>query len=335
MTVGGVEWVARKLMPLDQVRSMAYRLAAPIAAPLYANREYRVAWLGTVLVCTAFGLSLLVPLWLLSLGPVILGVPHLLSDLRYLVMRPGLHRRPALWFSAPTLLAVSFGAGPVVGLVAMVPAILAAEGAEWRKLVLLGVWVVLTGLAWFFDIDFQLVFMHLHNLIAVALWWSWRPRNIVAWVVPCLVLVGSVMLLAGVAEPVLNSLGGWTAEWTGNSFSNFLEQIAPPNSGSLAPRFVLLFCFLQAVHYGIWLRLIPEDDRPRPAPRPFQASWRSLVDDFGSLPLFIVGTVTLAIAIWGLVDLPGARLGYLQLAAGHGYLELAAAAYFLAKGRCS
>jgi hypothetical protein len=34
------------------------------------------------------------------------------------------------------------------------------------------------------------------------------------------------------------------------------------------------------------------------------------------------------IAAWGLKDLASARWGYLRLAAFHGYLELAAAAYF-------
>lgn len=333
MTVSLVEWVERMLAPLDQARALVYRLAAPIAAPLYANRACRVAWLGGLLVSTAFCLTLMVPLWVLALGPVLFGVPHLLADLRYMVVRPGLHRRRALWLSAPALLAVSFGAGPVVGLVALFPAVLAAKGLVWRKLALLGVWALLTGLAWRFGIGFQLVFLHLHNLIAVALWWAWRPREARAWVVPGLVLAGAIALLGGTADPILSALGGWTAPWTGSSFSDYVEQTTPLPDATFALRGVLLFCFLQAVHYGIWLRLIPEDDRPRPAPRPFRASWRALLDEFGPWPLFVVGALALVIAGWALVDLPGARLGYLHLAAGHGYLELAAAALFLAEGR--
>jgi len=65
----------------------------------------------------------------------------------------------------------------------------------------------------------------------------------------------------------------------------------------------------------------------RPAPRPFRASLRALKDDLGGPLLVVSGVVALGVAGWALVDLAGARLGYLQLAAFHGYLELAAGAW--------
>ena len=50
--------------------------------------------------------------------------------------------------------------------------------------------------------------------------------------------------------------------------------------------------------------------------------------DFG-LPLLLVFIgLSAFIAFWGLQDLAGARWGYLRLAAFHGYLELAVAAFF-------
>ncbi len=330
---GAVAWVERMLVPLDWMRAWGYRLAAPIAAPLYANRARRVIWLGSLLVIGAFCLTLLVPLWLLALGPVLLGVPHLLSDLRYLVVRPGLHRQPRLWAVAPLVLAVGVGGGPMVGVCAMLPAILAAGGARVRKGVLLGSWAVLTGIAFFSPMGFQRVFLHIHNIIAVILWWWWRPRCGVDWIVPGWVLLGSIALLGGAAEPMLNRFGGWTAPWTGQSFSDYVDQIAPLTDENLALRGVLLFCFLQAVHYSMWLRLIPEDDRPRPAPRPFRSSWRALLEDFGTWPLFLVGGLAILVVGWAVVDLPGARLSYLQVAAGHGYLEIAAMTYFFANER--
>jgi hypothetical protein len=83
----------------------------------------------------------------------------------------------------------------------------------------------------------------------------------------------------------------------------------------------------------MWLRLVPEDARPRPAPRPFRETWRALERDFGKPLLFVFLALTLFIAAWGLVDLAAARVGYLRLAAFHGYLELGAAALFLVEKR--
>jgi hypothetical protein len=323
------------LAPADALRARLYRLLAPWAGPLFADRERRVAWLGVTHVAFAFLLTLAAPLWALALGPLLFGVPHLVSDARYLVVRPGLHRRTALALlcGAP-LLATCLGAGPEIGLLTLLPAILGARGPWTRKGPMLVGWAALSGLALAFGTGFQLAFAHLHNVIAVALWWwAWRARHARAWAVPLLAAVGTVALLLGAAEPVLTALGAWTAPSTGSSFSRHVEALAPRASPVLALRLVLAFAFLQAVHYGVWLRLVPEDDRPRAAPRPWRATWRALVADFGVLPLVLFAALAFGIAVWGAVDLTQARLGYLRLAGFHGYLELAVGVLWLIEGR--
>jgi hypothetical protein len=96
---------------------------------------------------------------------------------------------------------------------------------------------------------------------------------------------------------------------------------------------VLSFAFMQSVHYGVWLRLMPDDLRPRAAPRPFRASWRALRDELGLWPLCAFTLAALGIALWGAVDLFGARLGYLRLGAFHGNLELVALAFLAVERR--
>lgn len=322
--------VERALTPLDRLRAALYRWAAPVAAPLYADRPRRVRWLGAILVMLGWLLAATLPLWMLALAPVVLGVPHLLADLRYLVVRPGRHHQPWFWLSLPAWIGTSVGGGPVLGLAGLVPAVLAARGSLGRKLALLGGWALLSALAWREDFLFQLLFLHLHNLVAIAWWWVWRPRGIRDWILPLLIVGGALALLCGAAEPLLDLTQGWTAFWTGTDFGDQVTQLAPGVDPALAWRLVLVFGFLQSVHYGVWLRLIPEDDRPRPAPRPFRASWQALLADFGPGPLLAVAGLAGFILAWAVIDLPGARLGYLWLAAGHGYLELAVAAHLLA-----
>jgi hypothetical protein len=319
--------------PADSLRSWVYRALLPLGRPLVADRPRRVAWLGSLSILVSLGLTLTVPLWTLALGPVLLGVPHLLADVRYLVVRPGLHRRKWLWLSVLPLVAASLGAGPEVGLLAVAPVLVAAQGSSTRRAAIAALLAGLLVLAERFGFVFQLVFLHLHNLVAVGVWWAWRKRSWGALFVPLTVALGVALLLSGAAEPVLTALGNWTAPWTGTSFTEFVETTTPLADPQLALRLVLVFAFLQQVHYGMWLRLIPEDDRHRPSPRPFRASWRALEEDFGRWPLRAVALLALALAGWGAVDLHGARLGYLSLAAFHGYLELGALAFLFIEAR--
>ncbi|MBE2253916.1 MAG: hypothetical protein IAE78_30585 [Myxococcus sp.] len=324
------------LAPADAARSAALKVLAPWLAPLYADRHRRVRWLGIVSVVSAFALTGLAPLWSLALGPVLLGVPHLASDVRYLVVRPGLHRHAALvvLMGAP-LLAASFGAGPAVGMLGVLPALFVGHRPRWslRLAAALAGWAALSWAAWQAPFGFQLAFVHAHNLIAVALWWCFTSRPASAAWVPALALLGTAAIFAGALDPLVTASGGWSAPWTGTSFTEFVETTTPAMDATLAARLVLSFCFLQAVHYAVWLRLVPDDARARPAPRTFHASWLALVMDFGLAPLLVVVALALGVVAWGLVNLPGARLGYLQLAAFHGYLELAIAARWFVHGR--
>ncbi|MCC6332414.1 MAG: hypothetical protein IT380_00335 [Myxococcales bacterium] len=322
------------LAPLDAVRSALYRALAPWLRGLYADRPRRVAWMGALSVGTSFALVLAAPLWVLALGPVLLGVPHLVADLRYLVVKPGLHRHfvPAS-LAAACLVAVGFGAPSVVGLFAMVPAVLAARADGWKKGLALGVWLVLSVCAWRDEYAFLLAFLHAHNLLALALWWRVRPRDGRAAVTVLLVLAGAAALLFGLGDGVIAALGGFSSPGTGTDFTELVASIAPDVEPTLALHLVLSFAFLQSVHYALWVRLIPEDARERPAPRTFRASLQALAQDFGRPLLALACLVALGIAVWGAFDLPGARWGYLRLATFHGYLELAAGAWLWLEGR--
>ena len=318
----------------DALRSGLLRPWGTALRPLLLSRDRRVAWLGALGICLAFAIACGFPLWSLALGPVLLGVPHVLADVRYLVVRPGLHRRwPLVALVGLPLLWAAVDPRVEVGLLAAAGAVLAARGATWRKAALLGVVALGFLAAWHHSAVAQLGLLHLHNAVALVLWWAWRKRTRAAWVIPFLALLGTAAIFLGAAEPVLTLTGGWSAPATGQTLGGEVEAHAPFDGPVLSLRLLLAFVFLQAVHYLVWLRLVPEDDRPRPAPRPFAASWRALREDFGLWPLVAVGLGALAIALWGVMDLTAARDGYLRLAAFHVYLELAVGALWLAEGK--
>ena len=86
----------RVLSPIDALRAAVLRRFGRTAGWWSRSREDRVASMFAFGVVTSLALAVLAPRWALALGPIVLGVPHILADARYLVVRPGYHRRRAL-----------------------------------------------------------------------------------------------------------------------------------------------------------------------------------------------------------------------------------------------
>ena len=174
----------------------------------------------------------------------------------------------------------------------------------------------------------SLIMAHAHNLVAVALFWAWRGR-IRAWhLVPIAAFaLGYGGLLAG----LFDGLALETSMPPGLGLARWREWLAP-GLGTLGPRLVLAFAFAQGVHYGVWLRLVPDEDRARETSRTVRRTFRELFDDCGWL-VGAAAIATLVFCAWGLRDLYGARDGYLSFARFHGSLELAVAALWLVEGR--
>jgi len=261
-------------------------------------------------------------------------VPHLLADVRYLVARPGLHRRPllVLGVGAP-LLAAGLGLGMRAGLGAILMALLCTPGARWRKAV--GAALVLAA-AYFGYADryftLELGLAHVHNGVGVLLWWLWRPRRRTLHLLPLALFVAAGgLLLGGVVQPLASALrevagpAGLPASW-------HREVLAPGWSPLWGLRLLLLYAYAQAVHYTVWLRLIPEEDRDRPTPRTFRASVEALRAELGTPLLAIAAALAVGLALWALRDLMAARTGYFRLALFHGYLELCALAMWWVAG---
>ncbi|MFO0572864.1 MAG: hypothetical protein U1A78_02605 [Polyangia bacterium] len=328
----GLRW--RWLRLLDRLARSLSRPGRVGIGPLMRRPELRVAIGGLVGVLGALACALVLPLWTLALSPLLLGVPHLLADLRYLVVRPGLHRRArlALGIGLP-LLVTGLGAGMPAGLCAVLAALVLGPGATWRKG--LGVLLVAAALGWGLRRGFyeqELVLAHAHNAVAVLLWWLWRPQRGRLHVLPLLAfaLAGGALAL-GVVRPLAGALA-WQGP-AGLSLDAHAEALAPMFEPELATRLVLLYCFAQGVHYSTWLRLIPEEDRERPTPRTFRASALALRAELG-MPLLVgAGLAMAALLGWAVRDLFAARVGYFRLALFHGYLELCALALLWVSGR--
>lgn len=323
------------LAPADAVRRRALRALGPYAGAWASSREARVCALGVTIVLTSLLGAMLIPLWMLALGPIVLGVPHILGDIRYLWVRPGHHRRALCWIAAGAPLLVGAITAKVAwGFAAAAGALLVARAAPRRRCAGLAVVTALAALSIHYTGWAELAFAHLHNVIGVALWWAWRPRRgRLHWIPLALFVAATIALLAGAAGPLLRWTGGLRGPVAGDPIGQHVAALAPFASPSFGVRLVLLYAFAQAVHYGVWLRLIPEEDRPRSAPRTFAGTYRALRADFGVLSLLVAVVGAAALAAWAIADLAAARNGYLRFATFHGQLELAAGALLWAERR--
>ena len=314
------------LSSLDAIRLWCFKRLGTSIAPLLRDRELRACAFGAGAIGGAFVLTLLAPLWLLALGPIAWGVPHLLADARYLVVRPELHRRRGLLLLAgPWVLAAGLGAGAGVGLLAGVVAALLARASGTARVLtaalLLAGAAALAALGVLGDV----IFAHAHNAVAVLAWLAWRPRvSRKHWLVLALYLAATFALLCGATDGLLLASG--TLDWApaGLGLGAHVGSLALGATPPMTARVVLAFAFAQAVHYAVWLRLVPEEDRPRATPRSYRASYAALEADFGRWPLVLCATLCIALAAWALFDLAAAHGGYLCFALFHGHLELAA-----------
>jgi plasmid stabilization system protein ParE len=140
----------------------------------------RIATLACANAALAAIGAIYVPVLLFTLGPILLGVAHVASDVRYLVLRRQLARwwQNAVWLGCLALIALraleelgvlrqverlELGVAVAFVAVALVAAI--RERGSWLRAGLTGaLLVVAAGLAWRHPSEARLVFLHLHNL---------------------------------------------------------------------------------------------------------------------------------------------------------------------------
>lgn len=314
---------------LDWARTRWLKVLGPVGRVLVRDREMRVGLGGAIALLAALALTLTYPLVLLAVSPLILGVPHVGSDLRYLLFRPGLHRRWMFWVPlAGCLVALSITIDPRFGFAPLVLVGLVARRAGfWRRMVPISAGIFLLGIGSIFPHELALLFAHAHNFVALALFFLWRERETKwHWLPIAVFATGCAVILGGVGERLLAATSGLEVAADTTDLYWQLAVYAPGAGLTWGTRLVLLFAFAQAMHYGVWLRLLPEEDRQRATPRSFAASFRALRSDWGRIGTYAIGLVALVMAVWAVIDLYQARMGYLRLVLFHGYFELAAVA---------
>ncbi len=280
-------------------------------------------------------------------GLVVVGVTHVVLELRYVVGRfPQITRGHLAIIVQATLGVVALGRlapafalgarGEIVawGLLLVATVVATTAGLPGVRTVGLAVAVVAGAAAFATPENWLVVQVHLHNLIPAVFVWDWANRAplaggrrlavravTVAWmaVIPALLLTG-----------VLASMRTGTALAAGAvSETNALDAVTPPawRTGALPGRLLVAFAFAQLVHYGVWCLFLP-----RFAPdvtRSFQATAPGRWLRGGRLAALALGLTALVAAL-AAVDYAQGKTLYTAFGTYHAYLEYPVLAALLA-----
>jgi hypothetical protein len=300
-----------------------------------AARGGSFSGLRILAVVAIAGIALVAPLWLLLLSPLLLGVPHVAQDVRllWLHLPGGLPRRVALlaggalavlvlhraaWLAQlplPGFVGARFEIG--VGLAALFVAALLTPSTTTRRLAVLGVLAALSVAALARPYDAMLALGHLHNVVALGLVVVLSTRfasasrryGFLAFSLAVAALLACAPALERAKDSTLDRFVPAAFDW-----SSLERALAPGLAGETATRLVLVFAFLQAMHYAAWLVWLPAAVRPG----------RSLRGDLGPSLWFVFLAIGAAVIAGACFDPIATRAGYLSLVLFHGWLELVA-----------
>lgn len=268
----------------------------------------------------AFILMVFVPAATLLLAPLLLGLPHVASDIYLLFIREQVIPRWIMRISAVLALVISVNA--VVPLVwqgvfniddNLLLAVLVAAPMLCLTCYSQVTWVsVVTALIVLailvFPNELKLIMAYAHNFVALAFWvGNYRGDVRARWGVMASWLVlfavgigGSIVTQAVIFTPV-----------TDVEMAPFWSLVPDPSHRS-AGALLFTFGFTQLIHLCIWAILLPWIALPR-QPR------------FVALSAYLVVGIVVGVVIMGAEpkDLPNLRRNYLLLVSFHGWFEVA------------
>ena len=109
--------------------------------------------------------------------------------------------------------------------------------------------------------------------------------------------------------------------------------IAPVKRVDRAVGLTSAFVFLQAVHYAVWLSVVPQGELPGQGTVGFRRTGNGVLADFGPVGAALVALAFLVVLLGACENPVRSSASYMSLALFHGYLELVVVLYFWVSGQ--
>ncbi len=336
----------------DTFRSFLLKktLKVSLFRQIYTTRSYRLMFFFMLSLVFNFTLAIHFPLWVLLIGPIILGIPHLISSIRYIPHLTEMNR-----FSIPVV-------GGFFVLVAVARLWMGTygntllEGGPNTLELIAG--LCLLGLVGFFykqskvrvvgslfllasllvaSLNYPLQtlgFLVLaHNFVAFFFWISRAESKSDKTVASLSLFIFSsvtLALLTGVFDFLMTNR--LFEIFNGFNDASIGAQIFPDADMTLWSRAVSAYALGQGIHYFVWLKAIPEQELPYQYTTNFSYSFKLLKSDMGSRIVYFSGLILIGLVAYALLkNFIEARFIYLSIAAFHGYFEIMALPFVKAK----
>lgn len=247
----------------------------------------------------ALALAVRAPLAVTVLGLIAFGVLHNVLELRYVA-----GRFAAILTGRFLILLVILISGIVacrllagylpgfarhaeIGLGYLVLAVGCGYGLRrWRLAVALGVLAVAAVGSFGWPAYHFVMLTHLHNLVPLVFLWEWarrirRPASRrlfraaqVLWIV-----VVPLLILAGAVDALISTDPGIVTSFVGDGGRVIAASAPPDASARVGLRLLVVFAFLQTMHYVVWVgflpRFAPDAAAAFDARVPWLRGWRS------------------------------------------------------------
>lgn len=340
---------------LDILRSKALKKTLHFSSmeKIFRSRSLRLLVLGVVALVFYFFACSYFPLWVLLIGPVLWGVPHLISSLRYNLLlgtsisegKKLLYFQSFIWFfvflyriSVDVLhqpLPLSNQPFLIEGLALLLSFFyqlylkrIGKHPFSFKSIVYFGIFSFSLIATHFAPIQMALTLLIGHNYIPLITWYrSCQDRHDLKTFMgfTFLYITFSCFLFIGVQEELFLYFSPQTTfplfNW---SFLNVVESFgADAAESDFWLRLVSLYAFSQSIHYFLWLKAIPENYQQQQYPPSFRWSFQKLQSDFGASSVVALLTlVFVGMGYWLFFEFQSARLIYFALASYHGFMEL-------------
>lgn len=310
--------------------TLRWTLRIPGVRAIFVNPVKRIAVAQVIAAMTSLFFALWQPTWSLALGAAIFGVPHVLAGLRHTTITRELSLASRAFGGFAFLLAVASLRSPdprwLEAMTVTFALGVAAELLRTRWYIAV-VGVCLLAGATFVALRFHWVFVlfvtHLHALGSIAYFCLAAHRRGVS---PVPLMLSVTLMVAAIAA---GAFDGWlaNASWAQQTGPDSVVNLVGFDTHALSAialsRSLVLYAFGQAMHYAVWLRLMPEVDRPSPVPYSFRRALEVLRKDLrGFTPAALAvcaGSMVLMLAFGN-----DARQLYFSLVYFHIGLEAAA-----------
>ena len=308
---------------LDFFRSRTLRFTLQIETfrPYFYNRSRRLLLLFLIATLFTLTLSVALPLWVLLIGPLLWGVPHIFSSVRYFHyalsngQTPGaveISRRRFFTFGAIFLILLAVFAYRLLITAdyfgTSTPQLSEWKGSDFVELFATGITFfigaliyrkspskIFGGLALL--IPFAAIFLRypiatigamvlIHNFVAFIYWIiasKTSSERRVAWLAFAAVSILTALIFMGALDSFYRFLApAHILNFAKLSISDTGKLIAPwSQQEKLWLHACVAFAFGQSMHYFVWLKAIPDQYHYHDAPTSFRQSWGLLRSDFG------------------------------------------------------